>query len=233
MNTEILLQRFVSSITLLVVTAAVSAQMTPATLGDMEEKKHFGRLIVFPETHGDANVIIHCFATVKSSGRIDKQAGCYLNNNWEPIFIEAVQKASKKAVFVPARDGKKTRKIGLLFQVEFIKTEAEQAINIYLNSGIQENVDEYGPNHIGAQRVLGSESWEKACPKHAGWVVIARSHVNEEGVASSVSLGHGGGIVPTGPCQQAIVDTIESSRFSPTYIDGVAVPSSYAEPFGN
>jgi len=228
-----LLQRLIALIALFTVTSAANAQMTSATLGDMEAEKYFVTLIQFPETHGDANVTIHCFAILKANGRIEKQAGCYLNNNWEPIFIEAVQKASKKAELVPARDGKKTKKVGLMFQVEFIKTGDEQTIRIYLNTGIQENVDEYGAEHIGAQRVLGKEAWDKVCPKHAGWVVLARAHVNDQGVASSVTLGHGSGIVPTGTCQQAIVDTITSSQFAPAYVDGIAVPSSYVEPFGN
>lgn len=234
MNDNVLLQRSVAVIGLLVAAVSSYAQITPATLGDPEAEKYFARLIEFPETHGDANVHLHCLGILKPSGRFKKNAGCYINNNWEPDFAAAVQKASKKAVLTPASDGKKGKQVGLLFQVKFLKKGDDRSIDILLNSGIEENVDEYGPTHISAQRVLGKEPWEKACPKRAEWLVLAKAHVSEEGVASSVDLVHGRGIVPTGTCQQAIIDTVTSSQFAPaTTDDGFAVPSSYTEPFGN
>ena len=232
MNKRLSMQRFGALFALLFPALYSHAQINPATLGDPDAEKYFVKLIEFPETHGDATVRLNCVGIVKTSGRF-KAAGCYINNNWEPEFAAAVQKASKKAVLKPANDGKKAKSVGLLFQVEFLKTGDDKTINIYLNSGIKDNVEEYGREHVAAQRVLGKEGWEKACPKRAQWRVHAKAHVSEEGIASSVDLEHGSGIVPTGLCQQAIVETIAGSQFAPATIDGVSVPSSYSEPFGN
>jgi len=226
-----MLQRFIAAVTLFIACTSVQAQLTPATLGDPGAEKYWIRLIKWPETQGDANVRLECVAIVKGSGRV-KESFCYIKNNWDPEFAEAVQKAGKKAELVPATDGRKGVEVGVHFQAEFLKVKDEKTINFYLQPGIAENVEEYGQDQIGAQRELGKEPWSKACPKRARWLVLAKAFVSEEGVASSVDLEHRGGIVPTGPCAQAIIETVESSRFSPTIVDGVAVPSSYWELFG-
>lgn len=228
----IFVSRFIVFIALLVAPLAATAQITPATLGDPEAERYLLRLIEFPETHGDATVKLQCVAIIKGSGKM-QDAGCFIENNWDPDFAEAVSKASKKATFVPAMDGKKGKKIALMFRTEFLKTGDEKTINIFLNPGIGEMIDAYGQDHISAQRVMGKESWQKACPKHARWLVHVKAHVNEEGVASSVELVHGGGIVPTGVCQQALVETITSSPFAPATFEGEPVPSSYMESFGH
>ena len=212
--------RFIVFIVLVVAPLAATAQITPATLGDPESERYLLRFIEFPETHGDATVKLQCVAIIKSSGKM-QDAGCYIKNNWDPDFAEAVQKASKKATFRPAMDGKKGRKIALMFRVEFLKTGDEKTINIFLNPGVEEMIEAYGQDHVSAQRVMGKEAWQKTCPTHARWLVHVRAHVNEEGVASSVELVHGGGIVPTGTCQQALIETITLSPFAPAIMDGV------------
>lgn len=227
-----LAQRAAVLFTLLATIASAQAAITSATLGDPTASKHFIRLMKFPETDGDATVKLECQTIVKSNGKM-KDAACYLKNNWEPDFADAVKKAAKKALLQPARDGKKGKDVVLLFQVEFLKKDDVKTINVYLNPGEAEMVEAYGPDHVYAQRVMGKESWQNACPKHANWIVMAKAYIDEEGVASSIDLTHGGGIVPTGSCQQAIINTIQSSQFAPATLDGVAVPSGYVEPFGN
>jgi hypothetical protein len=159
--------------------------------------------------------------------------GCFIRNNWEPDFAAAVDKAAKKAEFQPATNNGKSRDVVLYYQVEFLKKNDDETINVYLHPAIQENIDEYGEDHIAAQRIVDKETWAKACPKRAGWVVTAKAHIDSSGVASSVDLEHNAGILPTGACQVALVQTIEGSGFVPAHDDGVAVPSSYYESFGN
>jgi hypothetical protein len=217
---------------LLTTISTAHAQLQPATLGDPADERYLIRLMEFPETQGDASVKLQCVAIVKANGRM-KDTGCYIKNNWEPDFAQSVEKAAKKAVLSPAHTEKKSQTVALLFQVIFLKTGDDRSISVLLNPGIQEMVDAYGKDHISAQRVIGKEKWGKVCPKHANWTVITKSHVDENGVASSVDLGHVSGIVPTGPCQQALIETITSSQFAPATVDGVAVPSVYIEPFGS
>ena len=212
--------------------SSAQAQLQPATLGDPSADKYLIRLIEFPETHGDAAVTLQCTSIVKSNGKM-KDAGCFIKNNWDPDFALAVETAAKKARLAPAHIDKKAETVVLLFQVIFSKTKTDQSIRILLNPGMPEMVAEYGEDHISAQRVFGNERWESACPKHAKWLVYTESHVDENGKASSVDTSHRNGIVPTAPCQQALVETITMSRFLPAMVDGVAVPGVYVEPFGN
>lgn len=231
MNKDTYISRFTVLIALLVLCGTALAQIAPATLGDPAAERYLIRLIEFPETHGDASVNLDCVAIVKSNGKL-KDAGCYIKNNWDPDFANAVEKAAKKAELSPAHTEKKGQTVALLFQVVFLKTEDDRSISVLLNPGNEEMVDAYGKDHISAQRVIGKEKWDDVCPRHAKWLVYAQAHVDENGVASSVDLVHGGGIVPTGPCQAALVETITSSPFAPAMVDGVAVPGVYVEPFG-
>ena len=220
------------SILAALLTLGAHAELTPAVLGDPAGERYFPTLIEFPDTQGDANVHIQCVAIVKKSGRL-KDTGCYVRNNWEPEFADAVAKAGKKAALVPASDGKNGRQIFLMFRVRFTKKDGEKLIEVLLNPGTAENVDAYGDDHIAAQRAIGDEPWQKTCPKRAKWLVFARAHVDYTGVASSVDLEHGSGIVPTGNCQQAIIYTMTSSEYSPAMANGEAVPSAFIEPFSN
>ena len=224
--------RFIVFFAMFGASLAATAGITPANLGGPEAERYLLRFIEFPETHGDAEVRLQCVAIIKGSGKM-QDAGCFIRNNWDPDFAEAVQKASEKAAFAPAMDGKKGKRIAMMFRVEFLKTGDEKTINVFLNPGVEEMLEAYGQDHISAQRVMGKETWQKACPRHARWLVHVRAHVNEEGVASSVDLVHGGGIVPTGTCQQALIETITLSPFAPATVGGEPVPSSYEESFGH
>jgi hypothetical protein len=215
----------------LLLAAPAQAEITPASLGNPDDEKYLLKFIGFPETHGDAKVILDCYVLVKTSGKLD--GGCYVKNNWDPDFAYAVFQATKKGRMIPAFEGKKKMEVVVQFQTLFEKIGEESTLKVLLNSGLPDNTEEYGENHIAAQRVYGHEPWRDKCPKRAEWLVNARAHVNDQGVASSVDLEHVRGIVPTGSCVTAIIETIETARYSPTLADGVAVPSSYVEPFGN
>lgn len=208
------------------------ADRVPATFGDPEAERALGRLIVFPEIEGKVSVMLNCISQVQTSGKM-RETGCYIKDQFDSPFAEAVKKAAKKARMMPAEIDGKNREIYLQFRVEFIQEGEKQEILMYANPAEPENLQEYGMHHIAAQRAIGKEPWMKVCPQRAGYIVVARAHVSMEGVGSSVSLQHGAGIRPTGPCQQAIIDTVASSDFTPTTVDGVAVPSTFVEPFGN
>lgn len=215
---------------------AAAAQTRPASFDTTEEKRKLHDLIKFPEIKGDVDIVLDCVAQVLTTGKL-KDHGCYVKDQFDQPFSQAVYDAGKKARMLPATiDGKK-RNVFFQFRVAFtqkvIDEETTQSIKLYPNNGIAENVEEYGPEHFAAQRVIGKEPWMKSCPQRARYVVIARAHVDMEGHASSISLEHGGGIVPTGVCQQAIIDTVATSPFTPAMVDGEPVPSTFMEPFGN
>lgn len=232
MSMRIQFSQLAAILSVLVIASTAQAQLQPAMLGDPAAEKYLPKLIGFPETQGDAAVKLQCTSLIKTNGRM-KDASCLIKDNWDPDFVEAVLLGAKKAVLSPAHQDGKTETVVLLFQVIFLKKEDDFSITVRLNPGMEEMIEEYGKDHISAQRVFGSEIWESACPKRAKWLVYTESHVDENGVASSVGLSHRGGIAPTGPCQQALIDTLTQSRFAPATVDGAAVPSVYIEPFGN
>ena len=217
-------------ILLATVTAADDKAMTPASFGDQAAETWFGNVIEWPETHGDANVNFPCVIELTARGKI-AEGGCYSQNNWDRMFIQSVYRGAKKALLTPAKIGKKGYRARVHFIAEFVKEGEDKTISFYLFAPIQENLDEYGPTHVSAQRLLGKERWRKACPQQAEWDVIAKAHVDSTGQASSVDLEHVKGIVPTGTCLSAITEAINTSRFIPAFADGVPVPSSYSERF--
>lgn len=208
------------------------AQTRPASFDAPEEERRLERLIKFPEVTGNVSVMLDCFAQVLTTGKMSS-GNCYMEDKFDQPFAQAVYDAAKKARMLPATiDGSK-KKVFFQYRVEFVQHDDEQTINLFPNVAVAENLEEYGPQHFSAQRVIGRESWQKTCPKRARYLILVRAHVDMEGTASSVSLEHGGGIVPTGPCQQAIIDTVLSSRYTPAMIDGEPVPSTFVEPFAN
>ena len=209
-----------------------AAQRVPAMFELDEPERSFPTLLQFPDVAGNFSIMLLCVSQIETSGKM-KDTFCVIRNNGEVPFGQAVQKAAKKARLMPATiDGKK-QKIYLQFRVEFIKEGETKSMQIYSNPGDAENVEAYGNDFIAAQRVIGKEPWMKVCPARAQYGLTARAHVSVEGVASNVSLHHGFGIVPTGPCQQEIVRTIENSLFTPAMFEGQPVPSAFVEPFGN
>lgn len=208
------------------------AQWAPASFAVEEEKRLFESLLEFPDVSGDVSIMMMCASQVTTSGKMT-ETGCFVRNNIEAIFGKSIQAAAKKARVTPAIINGKKYMVYLQFRVEFIKEGDSKRVHIWPNPGDAENIEAYGNEYIAAQRVIGKESWMKVCPARAQFSLTARSHVNAEGKASDVSLQYGHGIVPTGNCQQAIIDTIVQSLFTPAMADGEPVPSAFVEPFGN
>ena len=84
------IKRVTASFALLATFVTAQAQITPATLGDPNAQRNLIRLLDFPETDGDATVSLECLSIVKTNGRM-KDASCYIKNNWDPDFAEAVR----------------------------------------------------------------------------------------------------------------------------------------------
>jgi hypothetical protein len=208
------------------------AQSIPASFNVAEEKRSFADLLVFPDISGDVSIMMMCASQIATSGKMT-ETGCMIRNNGEVVFGKTIQAAAKKARVMPAQINRKEYKVYLQFRVEFVKEGDSKRINVWSNPGDAENIEAYGNEYIAAQRVIGKEPWMKVCPARAQFALTARAHVSIEGVASNVSLNYGHGIVPTGNCQQAIIDTIVQSPFTPAMADGEPVPSAFVEPFGN
>ena len=209
-----------------------AAQRVPAMFEFEEPERSFPALLQFPDVAGNFSIMLLCASQVEASGKMT-DTFCVIRNNGEVPFGQAVQKAAKKARMTPAIIDGKEQKVYLQFRVEFIKEGDTEDIHIFSNTGDAENVEAYGSDFIAAQRVIGKEPWMKVCPARAEYGITARAHVSVEGVASSVSLHHGYGIVPTGTCQEAVIRTIEGSLFTPAMVGDEPVPSAFVEPFGN
>ena len=87
--------------------------------------------------------------------------------------------------------------------------------------------------HVGAQRLMRKEAWQKSCPQQNRFVVMARANVDWDGNPSAVSITHLDGIPITQKCEDAIRNAVLDSRFIPAFADGEPVPSTFVEPFGN
>lgn len=223
-----------SAITLLLSALSANAQDTrPADFDHPEAKHRLDTHLEFPEIKGDISVVMNCFARVKANGRMDGTS-CYLQNNYDAPFAQAISRAGKKAHMNPAIINGKAREIFLQFRVEFIKEGENQTIDYYLNPGYEENVKAYGFRHIAGQRMIGKkEPWNEACPKRAHYAVWVRAYLGPDGRADSPTIQHADGITPTAGCIDAIKQTILSSSFTPALADGEPVPSTFIEPFSN
>jgi len=195
-------------------------------------EKSLDKLIVFPEVSGDIDKTLICQGILKSNGKLDSPA-CYVVAAGDELYIAAIDKAAKKARFIPAKY--KGKDVGIYFQyrVRFQRKEDKQRISLLANQGYLENVDAYGDNFVAAQRVVTREKWEDVCPRNAHFVVVTRSHIAYDGTQSSITVEHGSGITISPKCRQGIIETLEQSIFMPAMADGEAVPSSYVEAFGS
>jgi hypothetical protein len=229
----------------------------PATFDYDESDKQLQNLISFPkEVTGKVELILSCVSRIQPNGKMD-ETGCYQMNQYEQAFASQVIRAARKARMRPAIIDGKAREIYLQFRVEFIrekalpkkaddekgkkkKKEEEQeivdvgrALHLYLNPGYEENVLEYGYEHIAGQRVIGKEPWQDICPSRAKYTLWVRAFLSEEGEAASPTIEFGNGIRPVSNCLEAIKDTIITSQYAPAMAEGVPVPSTYIELFGN
>ena len=78
----------------------------------------------------------------------------------------------------------------------------------------KENVDAYGINHIGAQRIIGAEIWQKHCPKFNQYNLLTKTHVNSEGSASNASIHDSKVVMKTKSVKKFKIMSVEDQRKS-------------------
>lgn len=217
---------------LFLVCSAANAEeaFTPARTGDGEHAMK--NQIEFPELRGDTKVAIPCQGVAKRNGKLANH-GCFRVNPGDDTFIASVIKASRYSRLVPATYDGKTVDVVFQYIATFVKEGEEQSFRILANPGYEENVEAYGPDHVGAQRLMDKEPWKDECPKRARFVVLARANVDFDGTPGAASVEHMDGIQITARCRDAITQNLLDSRFIPAFADGEAVPSTYVELFGN
>lgn len=206
------------------------AQRIPA--GFESGERALDALIEFPELRGDADQTIVCAGILKKNGKLD-QAGCYVLQPGDEIYAAAVAKALRKSRFTPASVDGREMDVVFQYRARFRQQGEERSIFLYANPGYSENLDAYGPDHVAAQRSMTRERWQKACPQHSKFTVMAKAHVSHEGIPSSISVSEGSGLPVTQKCRDAIAATLAESVYVPAMADGEPVPSTYVEPFGN
>jgi hypothetical protein len=188
--------------------------------------------IKFPQTKGDISIIINCSGVILKNNKI-KFFNCYKNQPGDEVYIQEIYKAHKKARFQPAVFNNKKEDAFVQFRIKFEKKNDNELISIINNIGYEENVIAYGLNHIGAQRIVGKETWQKLCPKYNRYNIITKTHINNLGQASNSSISSSKGIPVNKKCINSIVDTLNSSIYIPAFVNGNYVPSTYVEVFGN
>lgn len=217
---------------LLAASNAAGVEFRAAAFDHEEAKRRLADRIEFPDVSGKVSAMILCFSQIEKSGKM-KETGCYTKDNFESRFAEAVVKAAKRSQMTPALIDGKPYKIYMQFRVEFTADGDDRQIKLYPNPGYNENVDAYGADHVAGQRVIGKEPWQDVCPQRAKYLVAVRAFLGEDGRSQSPSIERLTGIMPAPDCQNAIKETILSSRFVPAMADGYPVPSAFVETFGN
>ena len=206
------------------------AEKLPANFNTQD--KSLEQIIKFPDIKGDISTTINCSGVVQKNKKI-KFFSCYKNQPGDEVYIYEIYKAFKKARFNPALLNRKKEEALVQFRI-FFKSEANNnSIKIINNIGYKENVDAYGINHIGAQRIIGAEIWQKHCPKFNQYNLLTKTHVNSEGSASNASIHDYKGIKISQSCNNSILSTLNSSDYIPAISGDIFVPSTHIEVFGN
>ena len=196
------------------------------------QDKSLDQIIKFPDIKGDISTTINCSGVVQKNKKI-KFFSCFKNQPGDEVYIYEIYKAFKKARFNPAQVNRKKEEALVQFRIFFKSEDNNNSINIINNIGYKENVDAYGINHIGAQRIIGTEIWQKHCPKFNQYNLLTKTHVNSEGSASSASIHNYKGIKISQSCNNWILSTLNSSMYIPAISGGIFVPSTHIEVFGN
>ena len=196
------------------------------------QDKSLDQIIKFPDIKGDISTTINCSGVVQKNKKI-KFFSCFKNQPGDEVYIYEIYKAFKKARFNPAQVNRKKEEALVQFRIFFKSEDNNNSINIINNIGYKENVDAYGINHIGAQRIIGTEIWQKHCPKFNQYNLLTKTHVNSEGSASNASIHDYKGIKINQSCNNWILSTLNSSKYIPAISGGIFVPSTHIEVFGN
>ena len=80
----------------LAATPAPGQDTRPANFDYPETDRWMEMLLEFPEIKGDISVVMSCVSRIKANGRMDG-TGCYMQNNYDQPFMQAIGKAAKKA----------------------------------------------------------------------------------------------------------------------------------------
>ena len=196
------------------------------------EDKSLDQIIKFPDIKGDISTTINCSGVIQKNRKI-KFFSCFKNQPGDEVYIYEIYKAFKKARFNPAQINGKKDEVLVQFRIFFKSEDNNNSINIINNLGYKENVDAYGINHIGAQRIIGAEIWQKHCPKFNQYNLLTKTHVNSEGSASNASIHDYKGIKISQTCNNWILSTLNSSKYIPAMSGDIFVPSTHIEVFGN
>ncbi len=196
------------------------------------EDKSLNQIIKFPDIKGDISTTINCSGVIQKNRKI-KFFSCFKNQPGDEIYIYEIYKAFKKARFNPAQINGKKEEVLVQFRIFFKREDNNNSIDVINNLGYKENVDAYGINHIGAQRIIGAEIWQKHCPKFNQYNLLTKTHVNSEGSASNASIHDYKGIKISQTCNNWILSTLNSSKYIPAISGDIFVPSTHIEVFGN
>ena len=186
----------------------------------------------FPAIKGNASAVINCSGIIKKNRKIDHII-CYKNQAGDEIYIQEIYRVSKKSRYNPATINSKPVEVFIQFRILFKQEEGNSSIKLLSNAGYEENVNAYGMNYIGAQRIIGNESWQNNCPKYNRYRVLSKAHVDITGVASNANITPLNGIDINKKCNISINSSINSSRYIPAHINNKPAPSTYIELFGN
>jgi len=223
--------------------ASLAAEgMRPANFNVEERKHQLTSHIRWPEeVRTETSLILNCFSVINTSGRM-KDANCFAKNPFEQAFTASLVKAAKKGRLNPALIDGEPQEVYLQFRVEFTSeavkkapipkpAEGEEELSKKEKKKLDQKLEE---DHVAGQRVIGKkEIWNDVCPRRAKYAVWVRAYLSEEGEVGNPSIDHADGVMPTANCQNAIKETVLSSKFTPAMADGVPVPSSFIEIFGN
>jgi hypothetical protein len=175
---------------------------------------------------------------IKASSRA-RMIPALVNGKSYEIYMQfriafAADEYKKKKIEVEDEDDKKAVKAAEKEAEKQAQLARNMRVRIFPNPGYVENVEAYGVDHVAGQRVIGkNEPWNDACPSRAKYRVLARAYLGEDGKAGSPSIEYGNGIRPIASCLDAIKKTLIDSLYTPAMADGVPVPSTYIELFGN
>jgi len=175
---------------------------------------------------------------IKASSRA-RMAPALVNGKPYEIYMQfriafAADEYKKKKIEVEDEDDKKAVKAAEKEAEKAAQLARNMRTRIFPNPGYEENVLAYGIDHVAGQRVIGKkEPWNEACPSRAHYRLLVRAYLGEDGKADNPSIEFGDGIRPIASCLDAIKATIVNSLYVPAMADGVPVPSTYIELFGN
>lgn len=187
--------------------AEESPSVSPARF--VEGKKSLQSLIDFPNVDDDQMVVLPCFANVSTHGRMS-DITCSYQEETDRVFSKPVERPARKARLSSAILNGNKRKVRLQFTAIFLRNAENEEIRILNN--VRNNVDKYGLEYIGAQRV-DSREFPDNCSMNRDWFVLVRITVAADGSPQNFELDPSSRNIPSG-----CLDTIKSRMLTSKYI---------------